>query len=81
MRILGMDYGEKWIGMAISDPLGITAQGLPTIERTDIERDREKILLVIREKNVAEIVVGLPKHMNNTLGQEARDVLAFIELL
>ena len=81
MRIIGIDYGEKRIGIAISDPLGITAQGLPTIERTCVEEDIQKILNIIREKEVGEIVVGLPKHMNNTLGEKAQAVLAFIDLL
>jgi len=81
MRIMGIDYGEKRIGIAISDPLGITAQGLPTIERTNIQADIQKILNIIREKEVNEIVVGLPKHMNNTLGEKAQAVMAFVDLL
>jgi putative Holliday junction resolvase len=81
MRIIGIDYGEKRIGIAISDPLGITAQGLPTIERTNIQEDLQKILNIIREKEVGEIVVGLPKHMNNSLGEKAQEVLAFVNLL
>ncbi|HHT9130173.1 MAG TPA: Holliday junction resolvase RuvX [Candidatus Brocadiaceae bacterium] len=81
MRIIGIDYGEKRIGIAISDPLGITAQGLPTIERTNIQEDLQKILNIIREKEVGEIVVGLPKHMNNSLGEKAQEVLAFVDLL
>ncbi len=81
MRIIGIDYGEKRIGIAISDPLGITAQGLPTIERTNIQEDMQKILNIIREKEVGEIVVGLPKHMNNSLGEKAQEVLVFVDLL
>lgn len=81
MRILGIDYGEKRIGMAVSDPLGITAQGLPTIERTNIQDDLQKILNVVREKDVKEIVVGLPKNMNNSLGEKAQAVLNFVALL
>jgi len=81
MRIMGIDYGEKRIGVAISDPLGITAQGLPTIERTNIQEDIQKILNIIREKEVNEIVVGLPKHMNNMLGEKAQAVLAFVDLI
>ncbi|NUN22423.1 MAG: Holliday junction resolvase RuvX, partial [Candidatus Jettenia caeni] len=49
MRILGIDYGEKRIGVALSDPLGITAQGLTTIERTQIKEDLQKILNIIQE--------------------------------
>ena len=81
MRIIGIDYGEKRIGLAISDPLGITAQGLATIEHTHIQEDLQKILTIIREKEVGEIVVGLPKHMNNTLGEKAQAVLAFVDLI
>lgn len=78
---MGIDYGEKRIGIAISDPLGITAQGLPTIERTNIQKDIQKILNIIREKEVSEIVVGLPRHMNNTLGEKAEAVMAFVDLI
>ncbi len=81
MRIMGIDYGERRMGMAISDPLGITAQGLPTIERTHLDEDIKKIVQLIRENDVSEVVVGLPKHMNNSLGEKAQAVLAFIELL
>ena len=81
MRILGIDYGEKRIGVAISDPLGITAQGLPTIEYTNIQDALQKILNIIREKEAGGIVVGLPKHMNNSLGEKAQDALSFVDLL
>src|SRR3989304_5693754 len=81
MRIMGIDYGEKRIGVSTSDPLGITAQGLPTIERTNIQEDIQKILNIIREKEVNEIVVGLPKHMDNSLGEKAKAVMAFVDLL
>jgi putative Holliday junction resolvase len=81
MRILGIDYGEKRIGIAISDPLGITAQGLPTIEYANIEEVLQKISNIVLEKEVGEIVVGLPKHMNNSLGEKALLVQTFVELL
>lgn len=81
MRIMGIDYGEKRFGIALSDPLGITAQGLPTIERTSIQEDIKKIINIIQEKEVQEIVVGLPKHLNNTLGDKAKEVLYFIDTL
>ena len=81
MRIMGIDYGEKRTGVAVSDPLGITAQGLPTIERTNIQEDIQKMLTIIREKEVGEMVVGLPKHMNNTLGENAQAVTAIVDLL
>lgn len=81
MRIMGIDYGEKRTGIAVSDPLGITAQGLPTIEHTHIREDIQKILNIIREKEVNEIVVGLPKHMDNSLGEKTKAVMAFVDLL
>ena len=81
MRIMGIDYGKKRTGVAVSDPLGITTQGLPTIEHTNIQKDIPKILNIIREKEVNEIVVGLPKHMDNSLGEKAKAVMAFVDLL
>jgi putative Holliday junction resolvase len=56
MRILGIDYGEKRIGLAISDPLGLTAQGLPTIERVDSKDYLQKLADVIKEKDVSRII-------------------------
>lgn len=81
MRILGIDYGEKRIGLAISDPLGFTAQGLPTIERVNAEDYLQKLADVIKEKGVSRIIVGLPKSMNNTIGKKAEEVLEFVEVL
>lgn len=81
MRILGIDYGQKRIGVAISDPLGITAQGLPTVQYTNIQEIFQKISTLVREKAVEVIVVGLPKHMNNSLGEKAQAVQTFVDLL
>ncbi len=81
MRILGIDYGEKRIGLAISDPLGFTAQGLPTIERVNAEDYLQKLADVIKEKDVSRIIVGLPKSMNDTIGKKAEEVLEFVEVL
>jgi len=81
MRIIGIDYGEKRIGIAMSDPLGITAQGLATIQRTYTENDVKEIIKLINENHIEEIVIGLPKHMNNSLGEKAREVLDFIRKL
>lgn len=81
MRILGIDYGQKRIGVAISDPLGITAQGLSTVEYTNIQEIFQKISTMVREKEVEEVVVGLPKHMNNSLGEKAQAVQTFVALL
>lgn len=81
MRILGIDYGKKRIGLAISDPLGLTAQGLPTLHRLDIKSDIEGLARVVQDMAVEEIVVGLPRRMDGTLGKEAQEVLGFVEEL
>src|SRR3972149_3559821 len=81
MRILGVDYGKKRLGLAISDPLCITAQGLPTLERRDIAHDMEALAGIIQEWGIDEIVAGLPKRMDNTLGEAAQEALAFAEEL
>lgn len=81
MRTLCIDYGEKRIGLAISDPLGLTAQGLPTLIRRDEKTDMLKLSEIINEKDVNEIVIGLPRNMDGTLGKKAEEVLRFAELL
>jgi len=81
MRILGIDYGEKRVGLAISSPVGFIAQGLPTIERIDGADYLEELAGVIEEKKVDEIVVGFPKNMNGTIGEKAEEVLALVEAL
>ncbi len=67
-RFLGLDVGEKTIGVAVSDPLGLTAQGLATIQRTSNKEDFEKVKGYIDEYNIETVVVGLPYNMNGTLG-------------
>ncbi|CDF58254.1 Holliday junction resolvase RuvX [Thermobrachium celere] len=81
MRILGLDVGDKTIGVAISDPLGWTAQGVKTIKRVGIKKDLQEILSIIKQYNVEKIVVGLPKNMNGTLGPQSEKVLNFCEKL
>ena len=81
MRILGLDLGSKTIGVAISDELHLTAQGLYTLTRKGSEQDIKAIQQLVEEQNVSKIVIGLPKNMNNTLGPSANMVLAFIEEL
>lgn len=74
MRIMGLDYGSKTVGVAISDPLGITAQGIETITRKDENKLRKtcaRIEALIEEYQVEKIVIGLPKHMNNDIGIRA----------
>jgi len=81
MRILGIDYGEKRVGLAISSPVGFIAQGLPTIERVDGEDYLEELADVIQDKEVDEIVVGLPKNMNGSIGEKAEEILVLVETL
>ena len=79
MRILGLDVGSKTIGVALSDPLGWTAQGITTIKRTKKEQDIEEIRKICKEYSVESIVVGLPKNMNGTIGDSGEKVLNFSE--
>jgi putative Holliday junction resolvase len=74
LRILAIDLGEKRIGLAISDALGITAQGLPTIQVKNEQEICPKIMEIIKERNVDRLVFGLPKNMNGTLGPQAKKV-------
>ena len=70
-RILGLDMGAKRIGLAVSDPLGITAQGLEVWVRRDRQADLDHLLKVGRDYAVHQIVVGLPRHMDGRLGEAA----------
>ncbi len=84
MRILGLDYGSKTVGVAVSDPLGITAQGLEIIRRKDENKLRQTLARIeeIAKGYKAEgIVLGLPKNMNNTLGDRVEKTLIFKEML
>ena len=84
MRIMGLDYGSKTVGVAVSDPLGITAQGVETICRKDentIGKTCARIEALIEEYQVTKIVLGLPKHMNNEIGDRAEKSMAFGEML
>ena len=81
MRIMGLDIGSHNIGVAVSDELGITAQGLKTIRRKSKEDDLREIIRIINQFQVAKIVVGLPKSMNGTLGKQAEMVFQWIKTL
>lgn len=81
MRIMGLDLGDKTIGVAVSDSLGWTAQALETIKRKDIEADTERIRELIREWGVGKIVVGLPKNMNSTIGPQGEKAIEFAKAL
>ena len=80
-RILCLDVGDKNIGLAISDALGLTAQGLDTLRREDIEKDIKRITELIKEYNISELLVGLPIQMNGSSGARAEVTLKFIEVL
>ena len=81
MRILGLDIGTKRIGIAISDELGWTAQGIKTLHRGNGESDLGKIRDIVREYWVEKIVVGLPRNMNGSLGPQAEMALGFVQEL
>ncbi len=80
-RIMGLDVGNRTIGVAVSDALGITAQGITTIRRKSLKDDFEKLKELINDYNVEKIVVGLPKNMNNTIGPQGNKVLKFVDEL
>lgn len=79
MRIMGLDVGSKTIGVAISDELGITAQGFKTIKRKAMEDDLRELDAIISQFKIEKIVVGLPKNMDGSLGKQAEFVLGWIE--
>ena len=81
---MGLDYGTKTVGVAISDALGLTAQGIETIERKEenkLRRTCARIEELIREYEVEKIVLGFPKHMNNDVGERAEKSLEFKAML
>ena len=84
MRIMGLDYGTKTIGVAVSDPLGLTAQGIETIHRKDENKLRKSLARIeelVREYEVETIVLGFPKNMNNTIGDRAVKSLELKDVL
>ena len=84
MRVMGLDFGAKTVGVAVSDPLGLTAQGVETITRTQENKLRKtlaRIETLAGEFEVEKIVLGFPKHMNNDIGERAEKTLAFKEML
>ncbi len=78
MRILGVDHGEKRIGLALSDPLALFAQPLTVLERHDrLRSDLRAIAALCKEHEVEEIVIGLPLDMNGSVGAKAQEVRDF----
>ena len=84
MRIMGLDFGSKTVGVAISDPLLITAQGVEIIRREHEDKLRQtcaRIEALIGQYEVEKIVLGLPKNMNNTEGERVEKTLSFCDML
>lgn len=81
MRKIGLDVGDKTVGIAISDPLGYTAQGVMTLERVGIRKDTTKILEMVKEYECDTIVVGLPKKLNGSDSIQTEKVYEFKNML
>jgi putative Holliday junction resolvase len=81
MRMMGLDIGSHTIGVAISDELEITAQGLKTLRRKSLEEDFKEIDTIMRQFEIEKIVVGLPKNMDGTLGKQAEFILKWVKVL
>lgn len=79
MRIMALDVGSRTIGIACSDALLMTAQGIETIRRTSLENDFNRLRELILEYEVHELVVGMPKNMNGTKGERAEKTEEFVE--
>ena len=78
MRILGIDFGEKRIGLAVSDPMGMTAQGLPNLENKNKKYMLAELEKLCKEREVDELVIGLPRNMNGSFGPKAVQVQELI---
>lgn len=84
MRVMGLDYGSKTVGVAVSDPLGLTAQAVETIHRKSENKLRQTLARIeelVKEYEVDRLVLGFPKHMNNTIGERAEKSLELKEML
>ena len=84
MRIMGLDYGTKTVGVAVSDPLGITAQAVETVTRKDENKLRKtlaRIESLATEYGVEKFVIGFPKHMNNDIGERAENAQEFRDMM
>ena len=81
MRILGLDIGDRRIGVALSDPQGILASPLTIIERSDEQAGIKAIVDIVTQKEVGRIIVGLPLSMNGSIGEQAKKVEVFIREL
>lgn len=80
-RILGIDFGEKRLGIAVSDPLYITAQSVEVITRTNIKEDLRRIKDIVEEYKISKIIIGLPLNMNGSKGASAENAEKFGKVL
>ncbi len=80
-RLIGLDFGSKTIGVAVSDALGVSAHPVGEIRRTSAARDLDAVAGYVEEYEARGVVIGLPRNMNGTLGPAAEKVLAFVERL
>lgn len=78
-RILGLDIGDRTIGVAVSDPFGWTAQGVTTIKRSDLPKDLEELGKIVEEYKATKMVIGIPKNMNGTFGPQAEKVRELVK--
>lgn len=81
MRLLGLDVGDKRIGIALSDESATLATGLSTLERVGPRKDLKALAALVREHGVSDVVVGLPRHLDGSLGPQAQKVLQFMDEL
>ena len=80
-RIMGLDVGDKRLGIALSDLLMLTAQGKETYQRRELQADLDYLAQTAKENNVVKFVCGLPKNMNGTLGEQAEKTQEFADAL
>ncbi|NBI29717.1 Holliday junction resolvase RuvX [Chengkuizengella marina] len=81
MRKMGLDYGDKTIGIAVSDELGWTAQGIEVIKRKSKKEDFSRLQAIIKEYDIDEIVLGLPKNMDGSIGERGQLCIQYGETL
>lgn len=81
MRILGIDYGDSRVGVAVSDLLGLTAQGVKTVKNRGREKLLDELSEIIKEYNPEKIVVGLPKNMDGSVGFRGEATYEFVDSL
>jgi putative Holliday junction resolvase len=81
IRYMGLDVGDRTIGVALSDLLGLTAQSLKTIKRASLDKDLEELKSIIEEKSVTVLVIGIPKNMNGSIGSQGEKVIGFSNYL